>query len=201
MPRIAYNPSNWYWLGQPIGQSSPIVYSSSVGALISTSNAGYVAWLALGNGATPWPKDETGAITTAALDDVLTSVGLPPTGLTAPTKTQLQVYANSKLTTLFTVARTYSLGSVSVKCDTTTTTGANLAALNAWGTANPAATTQWVDNFGAVTQITGAQAVTLASDVIVYGQSVYAILASAMTGIAGNTITTTAQIDALSWPT
>lgn len=149
---------------------------------------------------------EFGALFTACPTNVLQGWTRNGTTFAAPvapvpTQGQLQAYANSKLSSMFAVARTYDLGGVSLKCDTTTSTGANLAALNAWGAAAPTATTQWVDDFGVVTQITGAQAVELAAMVIAYGQSVYAILASAMTGIAAGTIATTAQIDALAWPT
>jgi hypothetical protein len=125
-----------------------------------------------------------------------------PPSLPALTKPQLIAYAGAKVTALLAVARTYALGSgVSVKCDATTPTGADLAGLNAWGTATPAATTTWVDDFGVPTTITGAQGVALAAGVIAYGQSVYDELGVAATGVAGSTITTTAQIDALTWPT
>jgi hypothetical protein len=85
-----YNPENWFWIGQPVGQSTPVIYSSASGALVQSSNAAYVAFLAEGNVATPWPKDATGAVTIDALDAVLVAAGLPPTGLMPPTQAQLQ---------------------------------------------------------------------------------------------------------------
>ena len=187
--------SNWYWLG------SPGLYSSSAGALIPASNSAYVAWLAGGNSATPWPKDSTGAVTAAALDAVLTANGLPPTGLAPLTAAQLVAYAFGKVGSLLATARSYTLATgVAVKCDATTATEANLVGLNAWGTAAPTATQPWIDNFGAVTVITGAQAVALAESVVAYGQSVYAALAAVAQEIAAASVTTTAQIDAASWP-
>lgn len=189
---ITYSPQDWYWQVSGVG-----VYGSARAGLVSApaTDKDYVTWRAINGAGALAPN-------TTELDAVLLAAGLPASGLTPPTKPQLQVYASAKMAALFAIARTYSLDSgVSVKCDTTTSTGANLAALNAWGSAAANATTQWVDNSGAVTQITGAQAVELAAGVIAYGQSVYAILASAMTGISGNTITTTAQVDALAWPT
>ena len=83
--------SNAYWVGQPIGYPAGTVYGSARGGLVSTpvTDTAYQAWLAEGYKAWPWPSDETGAETTAALDYGLTTNGLPPTGLTAPTQAQL----------------------------------------------------------------------------------------------------------------
>ena len=85
---IRYNSAAWYWIGQPVGQSSPIIYSSAGAAVVPSTDATYEAWVAAGGVATPWPRDSTGAITTAALDAVLTAAGLPITGLTALTQAQ-----------------------------------------------------------------------------------------------------------------
>jgi hypothetical protein len=89
-----YNPANWYWAGEPDGRTSPIVYSSAEAKVIAADDAAYKAWseTPAANVATPWPKDETGAVTAAALDEVLTAAGLPVTGLrpiTPPTIEQL----------------------------------------------------------------------------------------------------------------
>lgn len=185
------NFSDWYWQVGGVG-----IYGSKRGGLVSapSTDTDYLAWSAL-NG--------PGAIVPSAtvLDDALANVGEPASGLIPPSAPALMAYANGKLMSLMATPRTYALGSgVSVKSDATTATGADLLSLNVWGTANPASSQPWVDDFGAVTTITGAEAVTLADSVLAYGQSVYVILASAMTGITGATITTTAQIDALSWP-
>lgn len=187
--------ANWYWAG------TPGIYSSATGALITEPNVAYDAWK-IGNNASAWPHDAVGAVTTAALDAVLIAADLPATGLTPPTQAQLLAAANAKVMALMAVARTYALpGSVSIKCDTLQATGADLAGLNAWGAAAPTATTTWVDDFGVSTTITGAQGVALAAGVIAYGQSVYDMLGTACTGIAAATITTTAQVNALAWPT
>lgn len=87
--------ADWYWLGQPIGQSTPVLYSSARGTLVELSDAGFLAW-ADGMGmnpayaATPWPQNESRVATTEDLDDVLVGVGLPATGLTALTQEQMQ---------------------------------------------------------------------------------------------------------------
>jgi hypothetical protein len=113
----------------------------------------------------------------------------------------LRQYANAKTQTLLATPRTYALsGGPSVLADASTATGVDLNGLMVWGQANPSATTAWVDDNGGVTNLTGAQCVALALAVLAYGQSVYAVLASAMTGIANATLSSTAAIDALSWP-
>jgi hypothetical protein len=119
----------------------------------------------------------------------------------AVTSAQLRAVANAKVDALFAVPRSYALsGGVSVLCDATTQTGVNLNGLMIWGQANPTATTNWVDDNGAVTTLTGAQCVALALAALAYAQSVYAVLASAMNGITAGSITTTSEINALSWP-
>jgi hypothetical protein len=79
-----YNPANWYWIGQPVGQSSAIIYSSASHAVVQPTDAGYVSFLANVGPATPWPQDATGAVTVAALDAVLVNASIPqpPTGIT-----------------------------------------------------------------------------------------------------------------------
>jgi hypothetical protein len=199
---IQYVPSAWFWVGHPVGQSGPVVYSSAAQVLIADTNSAYVAFKASGGVATPWPCDASGAVTTGALDDVRGAAGLPATGLTPPSAAQLIAYANAKTQSLMAASRTYSVGNgVSVKADATTATGADLISLMTWGNLNPTATQSWVDDFGAVTTLTGAEAVTLAFAVLAYGQSVYTVLGSACSNVKSGSITTTAQIDALAWPT
>ena len=121
---------------------------------------------------------------------------------TPATATQLRAYAGAKADALRAVARSYTLaGGLVVMCDSTQGTGADLIGLNTWGAANPTATTNFVQDNGGVVTLTGAQCVALANAVLAYGQSVFAVLATAMNDIANGMIATTAQIDALSWPT
>jgi hypothetical protein len=198
-----FKATNVYWSG-PLG-----VYGSLRAGLVATpsTDSAYQAWLAAQpppNQPLPWPIDGTGAQTAAALDAVLAFYGLPITGLAPLTKAELTAYAFGKVTALMAIARTYALGGsppASVKCDGATATGADLAALNAWGAANPTRSTTWVDDFGVATAISGTQACSLAAAVVAYGQSVYDILGTAATEVASGSITTTGAIDALAWPT
>lgn len=143
---------------------------------------------------------EGGAIYANALAGKYGAIG----AYVAPTVSaeSLRAYANQKMQALLYAPRDYTLsGALHAFSDATTATGMDLQALLAWGTTNPAETTNWVQNDGGVVTLTGAQCVGLAQAVIAYGQSVYAVLAQAMNGIANASITTTAQIDALAWPT
>ena len=119
----------------------------------------------------------------------------------APTSAQLVTYVNTKCAARLAVPRAYTLAAgVTIKADSTDSTRSLVIGLNDWGAVNPTATQLWTDDFGAVTSITGAQAVALYAQTQAYIQSVYAIVGAACQAIAAGTITTYAQIDALSWP-
>jgi hypothetical protein len=198
---VTYTPSNWYWSGQPSGQSSPIIYSSASAAVVPSTNSAYVAWLAVPNFATPWPKDATGAVTTAALDDVLTAAGLPPTGLTPLTKVQLQTYVDGKIASLFGVARTYTFDSLIVHQTLDLNTVAYLGSLNQ-RLASLTYPFAWTDADYVITSMTQAQLTDFIAAAFAYGDNVCALAnGTAFPGIIGGSITTTAQIDALAWPT
>ncbi len=159
-----------------------------------------------------WPTPPAGAvaITLDVWREALANPGgtfadgvyAPPS--TAPTQAQLLAYIGSKVSALEAIVRVYQLSAgppaVSVKCDATDSTRSSGAGLAAWGLANPTASFGWQDNFGVVTQITGAEVVTLFNAVVAYGMSVYAVSGPACTAVLSGTITTTAQIDALAWP-
>ena len=155
------------------------------------------------DGVTPYLAAD-GDATSQALYDALKSGALGTVAAyVAPTPTisQLRAYANGRLDALLAATRSYAPASgLNVLCDATTATGVNLQGLIVWAANNPTASTSWVDNNGGVVTLTAAQATTLAGAVLAYAQSVYAVLASAMNGIANQTLATTAAIDGLSWP-
>ena len=57
---------NWYWL-----HSDGRIYASARKAIIDDEDAAYIAWRKAGNYPTPWPWDEAGEQTDAALQEVL----------------------------------------------------------------------------------------------------------------------------------
>jgi hypothetical protein len=197
---IHYNPSDWYWQIT----SGAEVYGSARRGLVAapTTDVAYLAWSAINGPGSIAPNS-------AALDAVLATAGLPASGLTPPTALQLNQYANGKVLGLLVAERLYSGASVAGVTMPSGVTGitcaegpaaANLLSINAWGQAAPAATQQWTDDLYAVFTLTGAQAVTFSDAALAYGQSLYAMLATAALAIKAGTITTTAQIDALAWP-
>ena len=137
----------------------------------------------------------------ANVGDTYAGGGFTPADPVLPAA-QLRVLAFSIVTILLANSRNYTIGSgVTVKCDAGTATGADLAGLNAWGLTNPTATTMWTDDFGFVTTITGTEAVSLANQVISYGQSVYNTLGTVMNEITAGTISKASQVNAVVWPT
>jgi len=200
-----YNPANWYWSGQPAGQTATVIYSSARGALVAATDAAYVAWLAAGNAPTPWPRDATGAVTSAALDAVLEAAGLPATGLTPPTVAQLLAYVGEKVAGLIGASRSYTSATtpaVTIQSDATGATLSNLQALQKWGAANPTATTVWLDNAMNNTTVTGAEIEDIGNQVGDYALSIYGVEGGAVVAAikaSPPTITTYAQVDAFGW--
>ena len=118
------------------------------------------------------------------------------------TPAMLRDHAFAKVQALLSAPRDYAPDvGVGVKSNASGATIAHLGALLAWGTLNPTLTTSWIEDDGAVVVLTGVQGADLAALVLTYLQSVYGVLADAMTSIASGVVATTAQIDALAWPT
>lgn len=199
---MAYNPSNWYWLGQPSGQSSPIIYSSAAGAVVPSNDSAYIAWSA-GRSATAWPKDQAGAVTAAALDEVLTAAGLPITGLATPTAAQLQAAIFAKVASLLNASRPYTVAGVTpaISCDCGPSQADVQQAL-AWGSVpSQTGALPWIDNNFVNFNLTPAEAVAFANAVGAYKQSVYATAATVNQGVTSGSVTTLAQIASAAWPT
>lgn len=68
-----YDPRNWYWLADD-GR----IYSSAAGEVVTDEDKAFKAWTEAGSIPTPWPRDEEGNQTDAALQDVLRPYGLAP---------------------------------------------------------------------------------------------------------------------------
>jgi hypothetical protein len=68
---MAYDPRNWYWRA-----SDGRVFSSRRGAIVPANDADFAAWKAAGNQPTPWPRDDVGTESGAALRQVLALHGV-----------------------------------------------------------------------------------------------------------------------------
>ena len=195
------SPKDAYWLGQPSSQPTVILYGSARCGLVAepATDTAYQAWLEQGFAAWPWPKDESGKVTAAALDGILEAYGLPPTGLVLPTLAQLQTYAGAKAAALLATMRAYTASGVTIKSDASAATLADWLALLQWASDHPSGSTQWVANDFSVTTATAAQIGAIGLLVGPYAQTIYDELATVLGEIASTTITTTAQIDAFGW--
>ena len=72
---MTFNPTSWYWLA-----SNGTIYSSADGNTVPANNSDYVNFLNNGGIPSRWPSDTNGSQTFAALDEVLMSYGVAPSG-------------------------------------------------------------------------------------------------------------------------
>ena len=72
-----FNARNWYW------KADDRLFSSSSGKLVNQDDADYLAWCESFM-PTTWPRDDDGAQTDTALQDVLTPYGLTVSAQTRP---------------------------------------------------------------------------------------------------------------------
>jgi hypothetical protein len=201
---MSYDPANWYWSGQPTGQSSTIIYSSSSGSVVAANDTAYVAWQAVlsfpHNAPSPWPNDATGEITFAALDAVLERAGLPPTGLAAPTQMSLLTYANAKQWALATGGYTVTVNSAPLIFPTDVVSMGLITGKAArLAQPNPPASFAWQTPTGFVT-VAAADFIAVATQIADFVQSTFDALETVEASIVSGTITTTAAIDAAAWP-
>jgi hypothetical protein len=179
----------------PRYSTSANTYPINIDCTVSGSAA---IWNATPNGVMPYDVDIYNRIVAQEWGPVAAYVApvVPP-----PTQTELLAYANTVNNNYRIKSRSYDLTGATVNSDVISATLAEVNGLALWGNSNASSTVQWVDNAGVVTVITGTQCVSLQSQLIPYNSSLYDVLAQASTGISGGTITTYAEIDALSWPT
>lgn len=190
---IMFNPDDWYWQVAGVG-----IYGSARHGLVSapTTDAAYLAFNAA-NGPGSIAAD------TAYLDATLQSAGLPPSGLTPPTQAQLLTYANGKVQSLLGTARPYTVaglsGPVVDDLGPVTALTMNTAFVMQSALTYPY---KWSDDNYTIWSMTQDQLIAFLEAAFAYGDSVWALAnGTAFSGINAGSITTTAQIDALSWPT
>lgn len=186
---FSYNPANWYWI-----INGTTIYSSASASTVTATDATYVAWLAKGNKANPVDL-------AATLDAYLQLQGLPITGLTLPTKSQLISYANAKADTIISTMKAYGTAPSILKADRTSSTITDLIAIQQDAVTNPTDTVAWLANDNTVTTLTASEIAALAPTVAADRKAIYAIAGSAVLAINAGTITTKTEIDALAWPT
>ncbi|MDR3461528.1 MAG: hypothetical protein P4L76_04335 [Beijerinckiaceae bacterium] len=135
------------------------------------------------------------------------AAGNAPVPASPPTAMELKRHADKTWAALLAAGRIFNVSAsgaaaVSVLCDGTSGTRADLALLALFGQANPAGTKTWVDNNNVSTVLTGTQFVTLATVVGNWVADTYPALETLRGQIAATppTVATIAQIDAYVWP-
>ncbi len=68
---MSYAPHRWFWLAQD-GR----VYAGDRQAVVTESDPGYTAWIGSGGKPTPWPRDDDGEQTVAAMQEVVAPYGM-----------------------------------------------------------------------------------------------------------------------------
>ena len=174
---MLYDPKNWYWTAD-----DDRIFASARIAIVDADDPDFVAWLAAGHLATPWPRDLDGGQTTAALQDVLT-----PYGLFA----DLRAYAAMKRWQA-------EIGGIVVAGVPIATddrsklmiTGARIKA-----DADAGFTTPWAVG-DEVFPLTSEQIVAISDAVLSHVSEVFAAFAATVSAIADGSITTKAEVDA-----
>ena len=139
----------------------------------------------------------------AVPDDLVALVGV------GPTPAQLAAYAGAKHTALRDGGITVNIGTASTPDEVNVASDVNgrslvsgcvqlvgLAASNN----QPAPTFPWINNGGTQLTLTAAQMMTVGYQLGAFVQATYASLGAVLAAVTAGTLTTTAAIDAASWP-
>jgi len=102
---ITFTPQNWFWAAED-GR----IFSSAAGAIVPASDPAYQAWIAAGNVATPWPRDDQGGQTALALDEAMAPwglrSGLAPRTLFTPREVIQTLFTPAEQQAIFQAAQT-----------------------------------------------------------------------------------------------
>ena len=173
-----FDARDWFWLADD-GR----LYASARQAIVGADDADFVSWRAAHGAPTPWPRDDAGAQTDAALQAVLTPYGL---------WVDLTAYAAD--------ARwRYETGGIVVAGLTVPTDRASqqmIAGMLATVQLDPAATIRFKAGGGFAT-LDAAQVIAIARAVGAHVQAAFAREADVIEALASQAITTRAQVDAV----
>lgn len=172
-------PINWYWLADD-GR----VFSSASQSLVPANDAGYVAWDTTYD-ATPWPVDDAGVQTDAALQEVLAPYGI---------FVNLKYYAaDARYRRASGGLTVTSINSVPFLTDPVARN--TLANANEYAKVTPH-NTDWKFSDGSFKTLTPTQLATGANAVANFVQACFTCESTTVAGITGGTITTKVQVDA-----
>lgn len=178
--QAAYNPYDWYWLAD-----DNRVYASARQVIVDDTDSDYIAWIA-NNTATPWPRDQAGDQTDAALQEVLTPYNLF-VDLHAYAAFARYNHASGGVTIS-------SISAVPFMSDPVSRNTVDSA--HNYAVANPGHITDWKLSDGSFIQLTEAQLATVLQQIATFVQSCFTTESTIAADIIGGTVTTQAEIDA-----
>lgn len=119
--------------------------------------------------------------------------------------TELVNYATAKRDALLAAGITVNVApsgspAVPILADATVSSRSDLLALYVLASGSSAFTAEWTDNNNVSTRLTAAEILVLSPAIMAWYQRMIGALSSAIAAIEAGTITTTAQIDAITWP-
>lgn len=195
---MVFNPLDWYWI-----DASGRVYSSKRQVIVDPNDSGYKAFVAAGNRATAWPRDDGGAQSDQALQDVLTDINnTRGSSLYLPTPVGLAWYAGSVRYAKETQGVTFSGRPIAT--DDGSQSKLTAAVLGAQVVMSEGGTfsTTWKCSDGSFLPLDFAGLAQLATGVLTYVNQCFAAESAIDAGIKASppTITTFAQIDGFAWP-
>ena len=177
-------PSNWYWLAED-GR----VFASARQQIVTVEDEGYMAWRTAAS-PTPWPRDDDGAQTDTALQEVLA-----PYGLFVDHPAALAAYAADKRWRVETGG--IRVAGTPIATDDRSKTMIMGARIKA--DADPQYAVGWKTNAGFVT-LTSVQIVGISDAVLAHVDACFAAEATVRAGIESGDIQTIAEIDNFAWP-
>jgi hypothetical protein len=194
---INYDITNWYWKSD-----DGSIFSSARSMIVPATDQDFVAWKKIpGHRETPWPRDDQGQQTDAALQEVLTPAGL---------WCDLKAYANYRQQQIaqggFNVNVNTSGTSLRVSVDTSPVYAGYLqgavqvAQLRL--AANDTTPIDWIQDSGTV-HLTPQQVLNMGLAVAALIQQSFTVLGQVLTAIESGTITTLEQVNFPdpAWPT
>lgn len=132
---------------------------------------------------------------TRAQDGTYAQADPPP-----PAPVDLKKYASQKANALIATAVSFTSGATTLESDCTSSTISNWMALQQWAAMEPTHTTKWVANNLTVTELPATAVPTIAVAVATRAGAIFGVLAAVLSAIEAEQITSTAQIDAVTWP-
>lgn len=190
-------PFSWFWIA-----SDGRIYSASAQTIYAPGDPGYPSVQAAagnpGGQNSPWPLDDQGQQTDAALAAVLGQYGLSDN-----VKDALVAYAGIKQSSLAMGGYTKNVASsgapLNVQIDTDTQGQANLMGAVQLAAVNPQQAFNWVQASGIIA-LNATQILAMGVAVGVFFQNSYTVYGQLLGEIEAGTVTTKDQIDATNWP-